>query len=132
MRERVEIRTKLHTGKDPSLHAAMTRLPQTSPAGTDTLCHRNLECVGWVDTERGFSPNERTVLLKSVMKYHKACEQFSPFFHGYFRSPWLQCPPLLPAPRAHGCLLKEAEPLAFTWRLLETHDTAYFLLRGIS
>lgn len=92
MRERMEIRTKLHTGKDPSLHAAMTRLPQTAPAGTDTLCHRSPECVGWVDTERGFSPNERTVLLKSVMKYHKACEQFSPFFHRYFRSPWLQCP----------------------------------------
>lgn len=67
----MEIRTKLLTGKDPSLHAAMTRLIQTAPAGTDTLCHRNLECVGWVDTERGFSPRERTVLLKSVMKNHK-------------------------------------------------------------
>lgn len=67
MRERMKIRTKLHTGKDASLHAAMTRVRQTAPAGTDTLCHRNPECVGWVDTERRFSPSGRIVLLKSVM-----------------------------------------------------------------
>lgn len=76
----MKIRTKLYTGKDPSLHAATTRLTQTAPAGTDTLCHRYPECVGWVDTERGFSPSERIVLLISVMKNHKACEQFCPCF----------------------------------------------------
>lgn len=105
MRERMKIRTKLYPGKDPSLHAATTRLTQTAPAdtgtsrptqiapaGTDTLCHRYLECVTWVDTERGSSPSERIVLLKSVVKNHKACEQFCPCFRSYFRSPWLQCP----------------------------------------
>lgn len=92
MRERMKIRTKLYTGKDPSLHAATTRLTQTAPAGTDTLCHRYPECVGWVDTERGFSPSERIVLLISVMKNHKACGQFCPCFRSYFRSPWLRCP----------------------------------------